>query len=157
MAKAVAKKTVKKAAAKKTVKKAAAKKTVVKKAAAKKTVAKKTVTPPRAARAPAKTVVTAKAAKSNPRTVGVVYRNVLRGLREQMANRPRSRDALERHVQTQFGPEPSPDKVRAVIERLITMEAIRQVGRGLVYFPNESTAATASAGPASSAGRSAHK
>lgn len=131
-----------------------AKKTPV---AGKKIVAKKAVTPPRAVSVPAKTVATVKAAKSSPRTVGAIYRNVLRGLREQIANRPGSLDALERHVQTQFGPEPSPDKVRAVVDRLFTMEAVRQVGRRLAYFPNESTALTTSVGAAPSAGTLAHQ
>lgn len=75
------------------------------------------------------------AKRAGTRTLGAIYRDVLQGLRTHTPNRPKSRRALERHVQTQLGPEPAPDKVRAIVERLFTVEAVRQEGSRLVYFP----------------------
>ena len=110
-----------------------AKKVATKKAAAKKAVL--TIKIPVLVRvskaAPATT------AKSGSRTLGAVYRDILQQLRTQVPNRPKSRQALERHVQTQLGPEPAPDKVRCVVDRLFTVEAVRQEGGGLIYFPVE--------------------
>jgi hypothetical protein len=112
--------------------------------AAKKVVAKKTAAPVKTpSPAPASNAAPAKAARSNNRTLGAIYRDVLQGLRMQVPNRPKSREALERHVQTQFGPEPAPDKVRAIVDRLFTVEAVRQEGVRLVYFPNGSGDASA--------------
>ncbi|MBA3599480.1 MAG: hypothetical protein H0W40_19235 [Methylibium sp.] len=124
--------------------------------AAKKAAAKKAAAPPKATVVPAKRIAPATSMKSSGRMVGAIYRDVLQGLREQVANRPRSREALERHVGTKFGIEPAPEKARAVVDRLFTVEAVRQEGRQLVYFPNDpvttpsaaAVAARASANPA---------
>ncbi|MEP7057475.1 MAG: PIN domain-containing protein [Caldimonas sp.] len=103
---------------------------------AKKVIAKK-ATPSSEAAAPAKKPAPVKVAKASTPRVALIYRDVLRGLRARISNRPRSPEALERYVQTMIGVEPSPTKVRAVVDRLFTVEAVRPEGRRLVYFPND--------------------
>lgn len=81
----------------------------------------------------------AKRSGAKDRTVAAVYRDVLHGLREQPSNRPQSRVALERYAQAMIGREPSPEKARAIVDRLFTVEAVRRDGRRFVYFPDDST------------------
>lgn len=73
--------------------------------------------------------------KLTSKLVIAIYRDVLADLRER--NRPRSLAALERRIQSRIGIEPAPEKVRAVVERLQTVDAIRVAGNRLVYFPEE--------------------
>lgn len=124
--------------------------------ATRKVAVKKAAAPPKVVVvASAKRIASATPMESSGRMVGAIYREVLQGLRERVANRPRSREALERHVRTKFGTELAPEKVRAVVDRMCTVEAVRQEGRQLVYFPNDPAttpgAAAAATGSANSA------
>lgn len=80
---------------------------------------------------------TAKRSGAKDRTVAAVYRDVLHGLREHPSNRPQTRVALERYAQTMIGSEPSPEKARAIVDRLFTVEAVRRDGRKFVYFQKD--------------------
>jgi hypothetical protein len=104
-------------------------------AGAKKAIAKKTAAvieaPPFA---PASIAAPSTAARSSTRALGAIYRDILQGLRTQAHNRPKSRRALERHVQTQIGLDSAPDTVRAIVDRLFTVDAVRQESGRLIYF-----------------------
>jgi hypothetical protein len=119
----------------------AAKKVVVKKAAA------LIETPPTEQAAKAAPVT---ASQSNARAVGAIYRDILQALRTQVSNRPTSLRALARHVQAQIGACPAPDQVHTILDRLLTVEAVRKEGGKLVYFPNDAgnVSARASVSPA---------
>lgn len=77
---------------------------------------------------------TASAAKANTQVLGALTRNIQRLLRAHTANRPKSLQALERYVQAHLGPEPAPTKVRTIVERLLSADAVRQEDGRLVYF-----------------------
>jgi hypothetical protein len=61
----------------------------------------------------------------------LVYAGILKHLRE--AGRPKNLEALKKLIQSRLGPEPSPDKVAAVMARLETMDAINVVDGALIY------------------------
>lgn len=62
-----------------------------------------------------------------------LYRDLLKDL--MASNRPKSLSALERHIQTKFGPEPMPEKVQMLVERLLTSDVIHLADSKLGYGP----------------------
>lgn len=68
-----------------------------------------------------------------------VYRDVLADLRG--PKRPRTLNALERHIQTKFGTSVAPEKVRAIIDHLKTADIIQLVDGRLKYLATASTVA----------------
>lgn len=62
-----------------------------------------------------------------------LYRDLLKDLTA--SNRPKSLSALERHIQTKFGPEPTPEKVQMLVERLLTSDVIHLADSKLGYGP----------------------
>ena len=60
-----------------------------------------------------------------------VYRDVVKAL--EGPNRPNTPPALRRFIQTKYGPTPEPEKVEAVVQRLITADAIHLKAGKLGY------------------------
>ncbi|MGJ7609525.1 MULTISPECIES: PIN domain-containing protein [unclassified Variovorax] len=76
--------------------------------------------------------VAAKKARA-PKLPIAVYRDLLTDLRG--PHRPGSLAALQRHIQTKFGPTAMPEKVQMLVERLLTTDVIHVAGSKLVYGP----------------------
>lgn len=79
------------------------------------------------------------AMRSTTRPAIAVYRDVLADLRG--SNRPRSLEALQRHIETRLGTSATPDKVQAVIDHLKTADIVQVVAGQLSYLVATSTAA----------------
>lgn len=99
--------------------------------------------PARAARPPGGKAPPKAKARSKPpsaESTGQALESLTREIRQLLqahaANRPKSLRALERYVRTHLGPKPAADKVRAIVERLISANAVRQENDRLVYFAN---------------------
>lgn len=73
------------------------------------------------------------AAKKAPaqKLLVAMYRDVVKAL--QGPNRPNSLQALKRFIQTKYGPTAEPEKVEAVVQRLITADAIHLKAGKLAY------------------------
>jgi hypothetical protein len=71
--------------------------------------------------------------KSTEKLPIAMYRDLLKDLKA--PNRPKSLSALEHHIQAKFGPAPKPQKVKLLIERLLTSDVIHLVDRKLGYGP----------------------
>ncbi len=59
-----------------------------------------------------------------------MYRDLLKELE---THRPKSMSALERHIQTKFGPSPVPHKVQLLIDHLLTSDVIHVANSKLGY------------------------
>lgn len=64
-----------------------------------------------------------------------IYRDLVKDLKG--PHRPSSLPALQRHIQTKFGPTAAPEKVQMLVERLLTADVINLKDRKLGYGPTQ--------------------
>lgn len=64
-----------------------------------------------------------------------VYRDLVKDLKG--PHRPSSLPALQRHIQTKFGPAPAPEKVQMLVDRLLTADVIHLTDNKLSYGPTQ--------------------
>jgi hypothetical protein len=62
-----------------------------------------------------------------------IYRDLVKDLKG--PHRPGSLLALQRHIQTKFGPTAAPEKVQMLVERLLTADVIHLTDSKLGYGP----------------------